>query len=228
MKDRISIAIDGPAGAGKSTMARAVAEDLGYVYVDTGAIYRTLGYAAAQREIDPESEEAVSVLLSGLSVVVRYDENGCQHMLLNGDDVSDQLRSSKISDFASKISALPVVRDYLLDIQRNVAYTNSVIMDGRDIGTVVLPEADVKIFLTASAEIRATRRFRELVERGHSDLQFETILHEIIERDHRDMTRPASPLKQACDAVLLDTSKLSIEESIAAIKRIIEERLYSC
>ena len=221
----ISIAIDGPAGAGKSTMAKGVAKDLGYVYVDTGAIYRTIGYYVNMCGIGPKDVDGVTRLIDDVNIEIAYGEDGQQKMLLNGKDVTGELRTPLMSDYASKISAMKVVRDFLLDVQRNMAKKHNVIMDGRDIGTVVLPQADVKIFLTASAEVRAERRLKELLERGEKNVTFDSILQDMKERDHRDMNRPVAPLKQAEDAVLLDTSDLSIEESIAAIKKIIEEKL---
>ena len=221
----ISIAIDGPAGAGKSTMAKRVAKDLGYVYVDTGAIYRTIGYYVNMCGIGPKDVDGVTRLIDDVNIEIAYGEDGQQKMLLNGKDVTGELRTPLMSDYASKISAMKVVRDFLLDVQRNMAKKHNVIMDGRDIGTVVLPQADVKIFLTASAEVRAERRLKELLERGEKNVTFEGILQDMKERDHRDMNRPVAPLKQAEDATLLDTSVLTIEESIAAIKKIIEEKL---
>lgn len=218
-----SIAIDGPAGAGKSTMAWRAAAELGFVYVDTGAIYRTVGYAVSKREIDPSDTEKIDELLPRLRVKLAW-KDGVQHMYLDGADVSKKIRLPEVSSMASKVSAIPSVRAFLLDTQRNAAKTNNVIMDGRDIGTVVLPDADVKIYLTASAEVRAKRRFLELQEQGRSDT-YEEVLKDMIERDYRDMHRAVAPLKQADDAVLLDTSELSLDESIEAILRIIRERL---
>ena len=218
-----SIAIDGPAGAGKSTMARRAAAELGFVYVDTGAIYRTVGYAVSKRGISPEDTEKIDELLPRLRVKLAW-KDGVQHMYLDGADVSKKIRLPEVSSMASKVSAIPSVRAFLLDTQRNAAKTNNVIMDGRDIGTVVLPDADVKIYLTASAEVRAKRRFLELQEQGGSDT-YEEVLKDMIERDYRDMHRAVAPLKQADDAVLLDTSELSLEESIEAILNIIRERL---
>lgn len=218
-----SIAIDGPAGAGKSSLARRAAAELGFVYVDTGAIYRTVGYAVGKRGISPEDTEKIDALLPQLRVKLTW-KDGVQHMYLDGADVSKKIRQPEVSSMASKVSALPSVRAFLLDTQRNAAKTNSVIMDGRDIGTVVLPNADVKIFLTASAEVRAKRRFLELQEQGRGDT-YEQVLQDMIERDYRDMHRDIAPLRQADDAVLLDTSDLSLEESVEAILRIIREKL---
>lgn len=218
-----SIAIDGPAGAGKSTMARRAAAELGFVYVDTGAIYRTVAYAVMQNGVLPEETEKIEALLPRIRVKLSW-RDGVQHMYLNGADVSKRIRLPEVSSMASKISALPAVRAFLLDTQRNAAKTNSVIMDGRDIGTVVLPEADVKIYLSASAEVRAKRRFLELREQGGSDT-YEEVLRDMIERDYRDMHREIAPLKRADDAVLLDTSALSLDESVDALLKIIREKL---
>ena len=225
MSKYISIALDGPAGAGKSTMAKRVAKQLGYVYVDTGAIYRTIGYHIALYGIGPKDIDGVTRLIEDVNIEIAYDEKGTQRMILNGNDVTDELRTPQMSDYASKISTMKVVRDYLLDVQRDLARKHNVIMDGRDIGTVVLPKASVKIYLTASAEVRAKRRLDELMEKGEKNLTFQKVLKDIEERDFRDMNRPVAPLKQAKDAVLLDTSDKTIEESVAAILEIIETRL---
>lgn len=218
-----SIAIDGPAGAGKSTMARRAAAELNFVYVDTGAIYRTVAYAVLKNGILPEETEKIDALLPQLRVKLSW-KDGVQHMYLDGADVSKKIRLPEVSSLASKVSALPSVRAFLLDTQRNAARTNSVIMDGRDIGTVVLPNADVKIYLSASAEVRAKRRLLELQEQGRTDT-YEDVLRDMKERDYRDMHREIAPLKQADDAVLLDTSELSLEESVAALLNIIREKL---
>lgn len=223
----ISIAIDGPAGAGKSTMARAVAKDLGYVYVDTGAIYRTVGYYIQMCGIGPRDVDGVTRLIDEVNVELQYPEDGLQHMILNGRDVTDEIRSPEMSEYASKLSTLAVVRDFLLDVQRDLARKHNVVMDGRDIGTVVLPKADVKIYLTASAEVRARRRLAEFRAKGQKS-DFETVLREIRQRDERDMNREIAPLKCAKDAVRLDTSELTIEQSVAAMKEIIEKRLNRC
>lgn len=215
-----SVALDGPAGAGKSTMARAAAKRLQFVYVDTGAIYRTLAYAVLQNNINPADTEAVAVLLPTLSLSMRW-ERDAQHMLLGNEDVTDRIRRPEISRYASLISAQTAVRDFLLETQRAVAREHSVIMDGRDIGTVVLPDADVKIFLTASAEVRAKRRFLEL----NGAESYEEVLREMQERDWRDMHREIAPLRRAEDAVVLDTSDLTLDESIEALVNIIRERL---
>lgn len=220
----VSIAIDGPAGAGKSTMARAVARDLGYVYVDTGAIYRTVGYHMSMMGIGPKDVDGVTRMIDDVNLSITYDEDGLQHMILNGYDVTAEIRTQEMSDYASKLSALKVVRDYLLEVQRELARTHNVVMDGRDIGTVVLPQADVKIFLTAAPEVRAERRLLELRQKGGKET-FEKVLREIQERDERDASRPIAPLKPAEDSVLLDTSALSIEQAVAAMKQIIKARL---
>lgn len=219
----IRVAIDGPSGAGKSTLARAAAAGLGFLYVDTGAIYRTVGLYARESGIDPGVEAALSAALPGLRVELQYDESGQQRMLLNGRDVSEAIRSPEISRCASVVSALPAVRAYLLETQRELARKNDVVMDGRDIGTVVLPDAEVKVFLTASAEVRAKRRCRELEERG-TPQPFEEVLQDIEARDWKDTHRAAAPLRQAQDAVLLDTSAMDFSESLQALLRIIRER----
>lgn len=225
MNKFVSVAIDGPAGAGKSTMARAVAKDLGYVYVDTGAIYRTVGYYVTMCGIGPKDVDGVTRLIDDINVQISYDDEGAQRMLLNGMDVTDEIRTPAMSDCASKLSTLKVVRDYLLEVQRELAKTHNVIMDGRDIGTVVLPKAEVKIFLTAAAEVRAQRRLKEYQEKGDCKNTFASVLQDIRQRDERDMNRAIAPLKQAEDAVLLDTSEMSIDQSIEAMKNIINERL---
>lgn len=220
----VSIAIDGPSGAGKSTLARALARKKGYLYVDTGAIYRTIGLSARRAGVDPKNEAAVLALLPDTHVELRYGDDGLQHMLLNGEDVSREIRLPEISLCASAVSAHPGVRAYLLDMQRELARTNSVVMDGRDIGTVVLPEADVKIFLTASAQERARRRCRELEQRGTPEPE-ETVLREIVQRDWDDTHRAAAPLRRAGDAVEVDTTQLDFQESLDALLRVIEEKL---
>jgi len=221
----ISIAIDGPAGAGKSTLARAMAKELGYIYVDTGAIYRTVGYYVNLCGIGPKDIDGVTRLIDEVNIEIQYDEDGLQQMLLNGADVTGEIRTQQMSDYASKLSTLPVVREFLLDVQRDLAKVHNVVMDGRDIGTVVLPRADVKIFLTASAEVRAKRRLLELQERGDKKATFEKVLADIKERDHRDMNRPIAPLKAAADAVTLDTSEMNLSEAIHTMKEIVEKRL---
>ncbi len=225
MKRFVSVAIDGPAGAGKSTMARAIAKEMGFVYVDTGAIYRTVGYYVNLCGIGPKDVDGVTRLIDDVNIEIRYSEDGLQHMILNGQDVTSEIRTQQMSDYASKLSTLKVVRDFLLDVQRDLAKSHNVVMDGRDIGTVVLPRADVKIYLTASAEVRAKRRLLEMQEKGDLKSDFNKVLRDIQERDQRDMTRDIAPLKKAKDAVELDTSDLTIAESIASMKAIIEERL---
>jgi len=219
----ISIAIDGPSGAGKSTLARAIAAELGCLYVDTGAIYRTIGYYALTHGIDPKDSAAVTKSLPDIQVELTYGEDGLQHMLLNGQDVTKEIRLPEVSLCASAVSAHPEVRAFLLDMQRQLARTHSVIMDGRDIGTVVLPEADVKVYLTASAQARARRRCAELEQRGTPE-PFEKVLREIEERDWNDTHRDVAPLRQAEDAVLLDTTELTFQESKTALLHIIRKR----
>ena len=219
----IRIAIDGPSGAGKSTLARAIAGKLGYLYVDTGAIYRTVGYYARGRGLDLKDGEAVAAALPEVPVEMAYGEDGLQHMLLNGEDVTEAIRLPEISLCASAVSAHPGVRAFLLEMQRKLAREHSVIMDGRDIGTVVLPDAEVKIFLTASPEARARRRCLELEQRG-TPQPYQEVLREIGERDRSDTNRSVAPLRQADDAVLLDTTALDFQESEAALLAIIRER----
>ena len=219
----VSVAIDGPSGAGKSTLARGAAAELGYLYVDTGAIYRTIGYYAHANHIDPKDEQAVASALPQVRVELTYGDDGLQHMLLNGQDVTKEIRLPEISLCASAVSAHPGVRAFLLEMQRELARTHNVIMDGRDIGTVVLPDADVKIFLTASPEARARRRMLELEQRGTPE-PYEKILKEIEQRDWDDTHRAAAPLRQAEDAVLLDTTELNFEESREALLKLIRER----
>ena len=223
MKDIISIAIDGPSGAGKSTLARRCAAAFGFLYADTGAIYSTVGLAAVRAGIDRKDGQAVAGLLPGLKIEMKYDAQGEQRMYLNGEDVSDAIRMPEISLAASDVSSLPVVRQFLLEMQRGLARTQSVLMDGRDIGTVVLPDADLKVFLTASAEERARRRVLQLQEKGVTE-DYEKVLQEIRYRDERDMNRETAPLRQAEDAVLLDTTELSYDESFAALSQLILER----
>ena len=216
---RFSVAIDGPAGAGKSTLAKAAAARLGFVYVDTGAIYRTVGLAARNAGVDKADSEGIKALLTGLQVDIQY-ENGVQKMYLNGGDVTGEIRSPEISAYASYVSAIPEVRAFLMEMQRRLAREHDVIMDGRDIGTVVLPEAGLKIFLTASAEKRAMRRFRELQEKNPA-ITFEEVLSDMTARDAKDSQRETAPLKAAEDAVLVDTSDLSLEESVELIVNMI-------
>ena len=224
MSKTYSIAIDGPAGAGKSTIAKALAKELGYRYVDTGTIYRTVAYFLDLWGVSPKDIDGVTRYIDELTVDITYDETGKQHMIMNGMDVTDEIRTQDISQKASLVSAHAVVREMLLDMQRAVAKKYNVIMDGRDIGTVVLPRADVKIFLTASAEIRAKRRADELAAKGEK-ADFDTILKEIQQRDHQDMTREIAPLKQAKDAVLLDTRALDINGVVAEMKIIIGKKI---
>ena len=218
-----SVAIDGPAGAGKSTLARAAAGELGYVYVDTGAIYRCVGLCALRRGADPADAAAVTALLPEITIDLCHDASGLQRMTLCGEDVTDRIRTPEVSSAASAVSAIPEVRAFLLDMQRELARQHDVIMDGRDIGTVVLPDADVKVFLTASPEARARRRWLELREKG-VDTSLEEVLSDMIVRDRNDSTRAAAPLRRADDAVLLDTSDLTLEESIRRLIEIIHEK----
>ncbi len=224
MAKTYSIAIDGPAGAGKSTIAKALAKELGYHYVDTGAIYRTVAYFLDLLGVSPKDVDGVERYIDELTIEIEYDETGKQHMIMNGMDVSDEIRTQDISQKASLVSAHAVVRDMLLDMQRDVAKKHNVIMDGRDIGTVVLPKATVKIFLTATAEVRAKRRTDELIAKGQK-ADFAQTLKDIQQRDYQDMNRPIAPLKQAKDAVLLDTSELDIDGVLAEMKRIIGEKI---
>lgn len=218
----ISIAIDGPAGAGKSTLARQLAGELGYLYVDTGAIYRTVAVKTCRAGVDAADAEKVIPLLNNMDIRMEYDAQGVQRMYLDGEDVSEAIREHHISGLASKVSAIPAVRAFLLDFQRKQAREHNVIMDGRDIGTVVLPNADVKIFLTASPEARAQRRTLELQQKGQQ-ADFEGILRDIMERDEQDRNRPVAPLKQADDAVLVDTTNLDLAGSLEALKTAVKE-----
>ena len=224
MAKTYSIAIDGPAGAGKSTIAKNLAKELGYHYVDTGAIYRTVAYFLDLWGVSPKDVDGVTRYIDELTVGIEYDAEGKQHIIMNGMDVTDDIRSQDISQKASLVSAHAVVRDMLLDMQRDVAKKHNVIMDGRDIGTVVLPRATVKIFLTASAEVRAERRTAELQAKGQK-ADYATILKEIQQRDHQDSTRAIAPLKQAHDAILVDSSNLDVEGVMAEIKRIVREKI---
>ena len=216
----ISIAIDGPSGAGKSTLARRLATTLRFLYVDTGAIYRTIAYYAYANHLDPADEAAVLAALPNIRLELCHDAEGLQRMILNGEDVTDAIRLPQISQYASVVSAYPGVRAFLLEMQRDFARKGSVIMDGRDIGTVVLPQADVKIFLTASPEARARRRCLELEQRGTPE-PFDQVLSEIQQRDWDDSHRETAPLRQAEDAVVVDTTELNFEESLAALLTVV-------
>lgn len=222
-QDVIAVAIDGPAGAGKSTIARAAAAQLGFVYVDTGALYRTIGLAVCRRGIDGTDVPGILAALPEIQVGLTY-RDGAQHVLLDGEDVSDAIRTPQISSYASQVSSVPEVRAYLLDLQRDLARRQSVIMDGRDIGTVILPDAKVKIFLTASPEKRAARRCAELREKGQ-DVTVEGILTDMERRDALDASRAVAPLKQAEDAVLVDTSDLTLKQSIEAVLTVIRDKM---
>ena len=213
----IKIAIDGPGGAGKSTVAKALAARLGIVYVDTGALYRTVGYFVRSMDTDPKDAAAVEALLPKIRIELAY-ENGTQHVYLNGEDLGDRIRTPEMSRYASAVSAIPAVRAFLLETQREISQKNSVIMDGRDIGTVILPDADVKIFLTASDECRAKRRYDELIAKG-IDAKYEDVLAELIARDHADSTRSIAPAVAAPDAVVFDNSWMTPDECT--------EKLYS-
>ena len=224
MAKTYAIAIDGPAGAGKSTIAKRLAKELGYHYVDTGAIYRTVAYFMDLLGVSPKDSDGVERYIDELTIQIEYDEEGKQHMLMNGMDVTDEIRTQDISQKASLVSAQPVVREVLLDMQRDVAKAHNVIMDGRDIGTVVLPKADVKIFLTATPEVRAKRRCDELLAKGQK-VNYEQVLKDIIRRDYQDTHREIAPLKLARDSVKVDTSELDIDGVIAAIEAIIKEKI---
>ena len=224
MAKTYAIAIDGPAGAGKSTIAKALAKELGFRYVDTGAIYRTVAYFLDLLGVSPKDVDGVERYIDELTVGIEYDEDGKQHMLMNGMDVTDEIRTQDISQKASLVSAHAVVREVLLDMQRDVAKQYNVIMDGRDIGTVVLPKANVKIFLTAAPEVRAKRRYDELIARGQK-ANLDTILKEIKQRDYQDTHREIAPLKMARDSIKLDTSELDIPGVMAKMKQIIGEKI---
>lgn len=223
MQER-SIAIDGPAGAGKSTLARALARELGYLYVDTGAIYRTVALRAREAGADPSDPKQVAPLLEDLDLRMDYGGDGVQRMYLSGRDVTEAIRENEVSALASQVAALPAVREFLLEFQRKQAREHNVVMDGRDIGTVVLPQAGVKIFLTAAPEARARRRTAELLQRGQ-DADFDEILREIRQRDEQDENRPVAPLRQAEDAALLDTTNLDLKGSLEALLTLVRERL---
>ena len=219
----ISVAIDGPAGAGKSTIARSVAKTLGYIYADTGALYRAIGYYALQKKVDTKNEAEVLPLLAEIDVTLKFVD-GEQRVLINNSDVSDNIRTSEVSMAASNVSALPPVRSFLFSLQQNLAKNNNIVMDGRDIGTVVLPNAQVKIFLTATPEERAKRRWLELNEKG-VETKLEEVLKEVIERDNNDMNRAIAPLKQAPDAVLVDTTNDTLVQAIARIAAVIKDKI---
>jgi len=219
-----SIAIDGPSGAGKSTLARRLARELGFLYVDTGAIYRTVALFALRESTDLGDGAAVSALLERLDVALNYDGDGLQRMYLNGEDVTTAIRENRVSLAASRVSALPAVRAFLLEMQRKLAREHDVVMDGRDIGTVVLPDADVKVYLTASAEDRADRRCRELLERGEQ-VDRAQVLQEVLERDRRDMSRETAPLRRAEGAALVDTTGVGLEESFALLLDAVRQNL---
>ena len=224
MAKTYSIAIDGPAGAGKSTIAKRLAKELGYQYVDTGAIYRTVAYFLDLWGVSPKDIDGVTRYIDELTINIEYDEDGLQHMIMNGMDVTADIRTQDISQKASLVSAHAIVRDMLLDMQRDVAKEYNVIMDGRDIGTVVLPKANVKIFLTASAEVRAKRRTDELVAKGQK-ANYEQILREIQQRDYQDTHREVAPLKMARDSIKVDTSEMDIDQVVAEIKTIVGKKI---
>lgn len=219
----VSVAIDGPAGAGKSTLARRLAAELGYIYVDTGAMFRTIGLYALRAGKDPKDNEAVNALLPEISLKFAFIE-GEQHIYLNGEDVSTAIRTEEVGMAASAVGANPEVRAFLLGMQRDMAKTQDVLMDGRDIGTVVLPDATVKIFLTASPEARATRRWKEYQQKG-VEVSYEEVLADVRQRDYQDTHRVAAPLRQADDAQLLDTSEMNFEQSLEAMKKMIVEKV---
>lgn len=220
-----SIAIDGPAGAGKSTIAKAVATELKYIYVDTGALYRAIGLFVNAKGFDTTDAKAIESLLNEIKVELKIID-GAQRVYLNGQDVSEHIRQPEMSMFASNVSAIPVVREFLLELQCDIAKSNNIIMDGRDIGTVILPNADVKIFLTASPEVRAKRRYDEHIAKGQT-VNFDELLKEITQRDYNDSNREIAPLKQADDAILIDTSGNTLQESIDIIKNTITQKLNS-
>ena len=224
MAKTYSIAIDGPSGAGKSTIARKLAAELGYHYVDTGAIYRTVAYFLDLLGVSPKDVDGVERYIDELTIGIEYDEEGKQHMIMNGMDVSGDIRTQDIAQKASLVSAHAVVREMLLDMQRDIAKEYNVIMDGRDIGTVVLPKATVKIFLTAAPEVRARRRCDELIAKGQK-ANYETVLKEVIQRDYQDTHRDIAPLKMARDSIKVDTSEMDIDQVVAAIKEIVGKKI---
>ncbi len=223
MEKTYAVAIDGPAGAGKSTLARLLAQELGWYYVDTGAIYRTVAYFLDLLGISPKDADGVARYIDEVNVEIRYDDQGVQHMWMNGMDVTEEIRTPDISQKASLVSAHPAVRQALLEMQRDLARRHNVVMDGRDIGTVVLPQAAVKLFLTASPEVRAQRRYAELQAKGKKDA-YEQVLEDLRRRDRQDATRSVAPLRQAPDAVLLDTTELDIPQTLAAMRAIVREK----
>lgn len=220
----IAIAIDGPAGAGKSSLSKEVARELSFIYVDTGALYRTIGLAASRKGISKEDKDGIVSLLSEIEVKLAFNDEGTQIVLLNGEDVSGYIRTPQASMYASAVSAIPEVRAFLLDLQRNMAKNDNVIMDGRDIGTVVLPDAKIKIFLTASAEKRAMRRYKENIEKG-IDVSYEDVLKDVNERDYNDSHREIAPLKPAEDSITVDTSDYDFEGSKNLLLKVIRERM---
>ncbi len=220
----IAIAIDGPAGAGKSTIAKLCAKELSFIYVDTGALYRAIGLCAYRNNIGSKDVDAILDMIKDIKVELAFNDKKEQVVLLNGEDVSAFIRTPEISMYASDVSAIPQVRAFLLELQRNMAKTNNVIMDGRDIGTVVLPDAKIKIFLTASPEVRAKRRYDELIEKG-MDVNFEDILSDVITRDYNDSHREVAPLKPADDSIVVDTSDLDLHASVEKMLSIMKERM---
>jgi len=219
----VNVAIDGPAGAGKSSVAKLVSKKLGYIYVDTGALYRTVGLYSIRKGIDTKNADSVIETLKDINVELKFIDDA-QHVFLNGEDVSEAIRTPEASMGASNVSAIPKVREFLFDLQRDIAKKNDVIMDGRDIGTVVLPDAQIKIFLTASAESRAQRRYKELIEKGEK-VDFNDVLDDINKRDYQDSHREIAPLKQAEDAVFVDNSNCNLEEGAQLLLDIIKEKL---
>lgn len=218
----IRIAIDGPSGSGKSTLAKAVAKELGIIYVDTGALYRTVGYYVYLNGKDPHNADEVAGLLSSINIELKY-EDGAQKVILNGEDTGDKIRMPEMSMYASAVSSIPAVRAFLLEMQKSLARENSVVMDGRDIGTVIIPDADLKIFLTASDETRAKRRTIELLSKG-VDVDYEDVLSDIIERDRNDKNRDIAPAVPAEDAIIFDNSTMTVEESLNEIVRLVNEQ----
>ena len=221
--ENMTIALDGPSGAGKSTLARRAAKAFGFIYVDTGALYRSIGLFVLRRGVSSTDEKAVVLMLPEIKLEMNYDDDGVQRMILNGDDVTEDIRTPEASKYASDVSAIPAVREFLLNMQREMADKYNVIMDGRDIGTVVLPDAGLKVFLVADARVRAKRRYDELTAKG-MDVSFDDVHNDMIQRDKNDSERAAAPLKAADDAVMLDTTEFNFEESVDALCKIISER----